>query len=67
MDNGLTMHHLNDDMRPRRNIIKIKTKKPWELSSGHKEDRKDTTIDNRPRRLRTRQDIERKWREEYND
>ena len=54
----------NDDIRPRRNIIKIKTKKPWELPTGHKE-HKDTTFDNRPKRMRTRKDIERSWRDEY--
>jgi hypothetical protein len=45
--------------------IKIKTKKQWELPTGHKEDQQDTTMDNRPRRLRTRRDIERQWQEEY--
>lgn len=65
MDNGLIMHHLNDDIRPRRNIIKIKSKKPWEVPTGHKEDRSDTSFDHRPKRLRTRKDIERNWRNEY--
>ena len=54
----------NDDMRPRRNIIKIKTKKPWEVPTGHKE-HKDTTFDNRPKRLRTRKALDRQWRNEY--
>ena len=45
--------------------LKIKVKKRWELSTGHKEDRQDTTMDNRPKRQRTRQDIDRTWREEY--
>lgn len=60
----MTTHHDNDDIRPRRNIIKIKTKKPWEVPTGHKEE-KYTGMDNRPKRLRTRQDIERQWKEEY--
>ena len=45
--------------------LKIKVKKRWELATGHKEDRQDTTMDNRPKRQRTRQDIDRTWREEY--
>lgn len=63
-DSGMIMLHNNDDTRPRRNIIKIKTKMPWQLPTGHKE-HKDTTFDNRPKRLRTRKDIERSWRDEY--
>lgn len=47
--------------------IKIKTKKQWDTPTGHKEDRVDTSMDNRPRRLRTRKDIERQWQEEYDD
>ena len=64
---GMTMHHLNDDTRPKRNHnkIKIKVKQPWEVSTGHKENRADTTFDNRPKRQRTRRDIDRGWREEY--
>ena len=57
----------NDDMRPRRkygNKIKLKAKKPWETPTGHKE-HKDTVMDNRPKRLRTRKDIERGWQREY--
>ncbi len=54
----------NDDTRPRRNNIKIKTKKPWELPTGHKE-HKDTTFDNRPKRMRTRKALDRAWRNEY--
>ena len=54
----------SDDTRPRRNNIKIKTKKPWELPTGHKE-HKDTTFDNRPKRLRTRKALDRAWRNEY--
>jgi len=66
MDNGLTMHHLNDDTRPQRNHnkIKIKVKQPWELSTGHREER-NTLFDNRPKRQRTRRDIDRGWRQEY--
>ena len=55
----------NDDMRPRRNIIKIKTKPAWEVPTGHKEDRADTSFDNRPKRKRTRQAIDKSWRDEY--
>jgi hypothetical protein len=58
----------NDDMRPRRkygNNIKLKVKKPWELSTGHKEYR-DTSMDNRPKRRRTRRDIDKEWQNEYN-
>ena len=60
------MHHLNDDTRPRRNHnkIKIKVKQPWELSTGHREDR-NTLFDNRPKRQRTRRDIDRGWRRDY--
>lgn len=65
MDNGMTTLHHNDDMRPRRNIVKIKTKQPWELPTGHRQDRKDTSMDNRPKRQRTRRDIERSWQKEY--
>lgn len=57
----------NDDMRPRRkygNKLKLKVKKPWETPTGHKE-HKDTVMDNRPKRLRTRKDIEREWQREY--
>ena len=57
--------HNNDDMRPRRNIIKLKAIKPWEVRKGHKEDRADTTFDNRPKRLRTRKANERQWQQEY--
>lgn len=59
----------SDDIRPRRKYgdkIKLKVKKPWEVSTGHKEHR-DTIMDNRPKRKRTRNDIERQWRKEYED
>lgn len=59
----ITLHH-NDDIRPRKNTIKLKVKHPWELSTGHKEHR-DTLMDNRPKRQRTRRDIDRSWRQEY--
>ena len=45
--------------------IQIKIKKRWELPTGHKE-HKHTIMDNRPKRMRTRQDIDKAWREEYN-
>lgn len=54
----------SDDIRPRRNIVKIKVKKPWELSTGHREDR-NTLFDSRPKRLRTRKAIDNQWRKEY--
>ena len=60
----ITLHN-NDDMRPRRNIIKLKVIKPWEVRQGHREHRTDTTFDNRPKRLRTRKAIDRQWRDEY--
>lgn len=61
----ITLHN-NDDMRPRRKYqnIKVKTKKPWELATGHRE-HKDTLMDNRPKRQRTRRDIDNCWRKEY--
>jgi hypothetical protein len=34
------------------------------MSTGHREHR-DTVMDNRPKRMRTRKDIEREWRQEY--
>jgi hypothetical protein len=67
MVNGMIMLHNNDDIRPRRKYgdkIKIKVKKPWEVPTGHKEHR-DTTIDSRPKRQRTRKDIDRGWQREY--
>ncbi len=62
----MIFHQNNDDIRPRRKYgsLKIKVKQPWELSTGHKEHR-DTLMDNRPKRLRTRQDIDRSWRRDY--
>ena len=62
----MTMHHLNDDTRPKRNHnkIKVKAKRPWEMPTGHREER-NTLFDNRPKRRRTRLDIDRDWRQEY--
>ena len=57
----------NEDMRPRRKYgdkIRLKTKKPWEVSTGHKEYR-HTAMDNRPKRQRTRKAIDKQWRNEY--
>jgi hypothetical protein len=57
----------NDDIRPRRkygNKIKLKVKKPWEVPTGHKEHR-NTVMDNRPKRMRTRKAIDKQWRNEY--
>ena len=66
----ITLHN-NDDMgRPRRRKDKfnftVKTAKvmPWEMRQGHKE-HKDTTFDNRPKRLRTRKALDKQWRDEY--
>jgi hypothetical protein len=66
MDNGMITLHNNDDTRPRRKYgtIKLKVKKPWEVSTGHKEHR-DTIMDNRPKRQRTRKAIDRSWQQEY--
>ena len=44
--------------------IKLNTRKPWQVPTGHKEHR-DTTMDNRPKRLRTRKAIDKQWRSEY--
>lgn len=65
MVNGMITLQNNDDMRPRRNIIKLKAIKPWEVRKGHMEHKTDTTFDNRPKRLRTRKAIDRQWRQEY--
>ena len=59
----ITLHN-NDDMRPRRNVIKIKKVMPWEIRQGHQEHR-DTVFDNRPKRQRTRGAIDKQWRKEY--
>jgi hypothetical protein len=45
--------------------IKLKLRKPWEVPTGHREDRKDTTMDHRPKRMRTRRAIDNSWRNEY--
>lgn len=62
----ITLHN-NDDIRLRRNHLKIKlkVKQPWELPTGHRQDRTNTTFDSRPKRKRTRNDIDRQWRQEY--
>ncbi len=60
----ITLHN-NDDIRPRRNTVKLKVKPQWQVPTGHKEDRTVTTFDNRPKRKRTRNDIDRSWRREY--
>lgn len=65
MVNGMIMHHNNDDTKRNRKVIQIKVKQPWELSTGHREDRVNTLFDNRPKRKRTRNDIDRTWRKEY--
>jgi hypothetical protein len=46
--------------------IKVKTKKPWEVSRGHNIHRSGSgNHDNRPRRVRTRMDIRRRAIDEY--
>lgn len=45
--------------------VKIKVKKRWEVPTGHKEDRKVTTFDHRPKRQRSRNDVDKAWRNEY--
>ncbi len=52
-DNGMITLHNNDDMRPKRNHIKIKVRPQWQVPTGHKEHR-HTVMDNRPKRQRTR-------------
>lgn len=64
MEYGMITLQSNDDTRPRRNVVKLKVKKPWELSTGHREDR-NTLFDNRPKRQRTRDAIDKMWRKEY--
>lgn len=67
----ITLHNNGDMERPRRRKhkfnfkIKVETIKPWEARKGHKEDRADTTFDNRPKRQRTRKAIDKQWRDEY--
>lgn len=46
--------------------LRINIRNSWEVPTGHREDRTDTTMDNRPKRQRTRSDIKRAWRREYN-
>jgi hypothetical protein len=58
MDFGMTSRRKYEN-------VKIKVKKRWEMPTGHREDRQATTFDNRPKRQRTRQDIDKSWREEY--
>ena len=65
MDYGMIMLHNYDNTKRNHNKIKIKVKHPWEMPTGHREDRKDTSMDSRPKRLRTRNDIDRAWRDEY--
>ena len=64
MGYGMITLHNNDDIRQNRKVIKIKVKKPWEVATGHREHR-DTTMDSRPKRRRTRNAIDRAWRDEY--
>ena len=47
------------------NTINIKVRKQWEVPTGHREDRRVTTMDNRPKRQRTRQGTNKQWRKEY--
>jgi len=58
MGNGMTSRRKYEN-------IQIKIKKRWELATGHREHR-NTLMDNRPRRMRTRNAIDKTWKEEYN-
>ena len=57
MDIGMTSRRKYEN-------VKIKVKKRWELSTGHREHR-NTVMDNRIKRQRTRNDIDRTWRNDY--
>ena len=57
MDIGMTSRHKYENIR-------IKVKKRWELPTGHKEHR-NTLMDNRPKRQRTRNAIDKYWRDNY--
>ena len=57
MDTGMTSRRKYEN-------VKIKIKKRWELGTGHREHR-NTLMDNRPKRQRTRNDLDRKWQQEY--
>lgn len=46
--------------------VKIKVKKFWELPKGHNPHLTGAGLmDNRPKRQRTRRDLDKSWREEY--
>lgn len=45
--------------------IHINLRKPWQVPTGHRQDRKVTTMDSRPKRQRTRQGVDKSWRREY--
>ena len=46
--------------------IKIKVKKFWELPMGHNQHRSGSGLHNsQPKRQRTRRDIDKTWRNEY--
>ena len=66
MGYGMITLQNNDDMRPRRKygMVKVKVKAQWEVATGHREHR-DTLMDSRPKRQRTRRDIDKTWRREY--
>jgi hypothetical protein len=57
MDNGMTSRRKYEN-------IQIKVKKRWELATGHKEHR-NTLMDDRPKRKRTRNAIDKDWRDRY--
>lgn len=59
MDNGMTSRRKYEN-------IKIKVKKFWEVPTGHNTHRSGSgTMDNRPKRQRTRKDIDKSWQNEY--
>ena len=53
-------------MSSRKETIRLNIKRPWELALGHKQDRRDTTMDSRPKRQRTRSGVDKQWRRDYN-
>lgn len=52
--------------KKRYETIHLKKKEKWECARGHEEHISGSgEHDSRPKRSRTRKDIERKWRQEY--
>ena len=59
------MFRTHKDIQCHKATITLKISKPWEIPTGHKQDRRDTTMDSRRKRQRTRQGIDKAWRKEY--